>query len=351
MGSDGSVHVIPPLTNSSSGDQRALKLTRRRGIKPFAKLPCRPTNTFAKNAATSLRPSIPCPKPLRICPKEICARKKWGRGRVKKKISAGAGLLFKGSGFYITDYRSEELQTGGQKGFCRTRARRRRKKAREGRGEARSGKDRIQNGKKMIQKLKRCAGLTLERFAASTLLFSALLFPAVARAQMPLPDSTTTRSSASGQFVVISANAVPPSARPPIAITNAGFIRLEPALLAVSAERIKQTLWRRLGLAPSTPWRGRIFLALHPATSPDENVAIISTRFAGVWNYRVELPDNLSRTRLTRALTGVVLLELANRDNSGDRAPEIPAWLTEGLAHQLLAADTGNDFVARRTKL
>jgi putative FmdB family regulatory protein len=46
-------------------------------------------------------------KPLRICPEDLCARKKWGRGRVKKKISAGTGLLFKGSGFYITDYRSE----------------------------------------------------------------------------------------------------------------------------------------------------------------------------------------------------------------------------------------------------
>jgi putative FmdB family regulatory protein len=45
--------------------------------------------------------------PLRICLKETCARKPWGRGRVKRKISAGGGLLFKGSGFYITDYRSE----------------------------------------------------------------------------------------------------------------------------------------------------------------------------------------------------------------------------------------------------
>ena len=45
--------------------------------------------------------------PLQICPRESCPRKKWGRGRVKRKISAGAGLLFKGSGFYITDYRSE----------------------------------------------------------------------------------------------------------------------------------------------------------------------------------------------------------------------------------------------------
>jgi putative FmdB family regulatory protein len=46
-------------------------------------------------------------KPLLTCPEEFCPRKKWGRGRVKKKIGAGAGLLFKGSGFYITDYRSE----------------------------------------------------------------------------------------------------------------------------------------------------------------------------------------------------------------------------------------------------
>src|SRR6516164_9019303 len=45
--------------------------------------------------------------PLQVCPENLCPRKKWGRGRVKRKISAGAGLLFKGSGFYITDYRSE----------------------------------------------------------------------------------------------------------------------------------------------------------------------------------------------------------------------------------------------------
>ena len=45
--------------------------------------------------------------PLTQCPKEQCARKKWGRGQVTRKISAGGGLLFKGSGFYGTDYRSE----------------------------------------------------------------------------------------------------------------------------------------------------------------------------------------------------------------------------------------------------
>ena len=38
---------------------------------------------------------------LTSCPREECD------GAVKRLISAGGGLLFKGSGFYITDYRSE----------------------------------------------------------------------------------------------------------------------------------------------------------------------------------------------------------------------------------------------------
>jgi putative FmdB family regulatory protein len=54
-------------------------------------------------------------KPLKNCSKELCAQKKWGRGRVKKKISGGAGLLFKGSGFYITDYRSQKYKDAAKK--------------------------------------------------------------------------------------------------------------------------------------------------------------------------------------------------------------------------------------------
>ena len=34
---------------------------------------------------------------------------------MKRKISAGAGLLFKGSGFYITDYRSEGYKQAAKK--------------------------------------------------------------------------------------------------------------------------------------------------------------------------------------------------------------------------------------------
>ena len=52
---------------------------------------------------------------LDTCSKDTCGRKKWGKGQVKKKISAGGGLLFKGSGFYITDYRSEGYKQSARK--------------------------------------------------------------------------------------------------------------------------------------------------------------------------------------------------------------------------------------------
>jgi putative FmdB family regulatory protein len=52
---------------------------------------------------------------LATCPKELCGRKKWGKGKVKRVIGAGAGLIFKGSGFYITDYRSESYKEAAKK--------------------------------------------------------------------------------------------------------------------------------------------------------------------------------------------------------------------------------------------
>jgi putative FmdB family regulatory protein len=52
---------------------------------------------------------------LAVCPKDNCGRKRWGKGKVKRVIGAGAGLLFKGSGFYITDYRSEGYKAAAKK--------------------------------------------------------------------------------------------------------------------------------------------------------------------------------------------------------------------------------------------
>lgn len=53
--------------------------------------------------------------PLPECPKELCRQKKWGHGKVKRLIGTGAGLIFKGSGFYITDYRSDSYREAAKK--------------------------------------------------------------------------------------------------------------------------------------------------------------------------------------------------------------------------------------------
>ena len=44
-------------------------------------------------------------KPVRICPE--CRKRK-----VRRLIGAGAGVIFKGSGFYQTDYRSDSYRKG-----------------------------------------------------------------------------------------------------------------------------------------------------------------------------------------------------------------------------------------------
>lgn len=51
---------------------------------------------------------------LTTCPKDACAQKTWGKGSVKRMLGTGAGLIFKGSGFYITDYRSESYKAAAK---------------------------------------------------------------------------------------------------------------------------------------------------------------------------------------------------------------------------------------------
>jgi len=46
---------------------------------------------------------------LTACPQPECP------GPVKRKISLGSGFIFKGSGFYITDYRSDSYKAAAKK--------------------------------------------------------------------------------------------------------------------------------------------------------------------------------------------------------------------------------------------
>ncbi len=49
------------------------------------------------------------------CPESLCRQAEWGHGEVKRQLGTGAGLIFKGSGFYITDYRSDSYKEAAKK--------------------------------------------------------------------------------------------------------------------------------------------------------------------------------------------------------------------------------------------
>ena len=156
-----------------------------------------------------------------------------------------------------------------------------------------------------------------------------------------VPAGAVRARSASGQFTIC---ALPPAPQSWIGNveTNGDFAHLAPTLLPVSCERIKQILWRTLG--ETGPWRGRVFVVLTPARSTDDVVTIISEQFRDGWQYRVELPDFIQRSRFVRSLVQVLLLELANRDASQHSA-EIPAWLLEGLAQEILVSNSKDEII------
>jgi len=52
--------------------------------------------------------------PLATCLKDVCPKKPWGKGKVKRAVGAGGGLIFKGTGFYITDYRSDKYKAAAK---------------------------------------------------------------------------------------------------------------------------------------------------------------------------------------------------------------------------------------------
>src|SRR5947199_8160406 len=54
-------------------------------------------------------------EPFRECPKHLCRLAKWGHGKVKRLPGTGAGIIFKGSGFYTTYYRRNSYKEAAKK--------------------------------------------------------------------------------------------------------------------------------------------------------------------------------------------------------------------------------------------
>jgi len=114
--------------------------------------------------------------------------------------------------------------------------------------------------------------------------------------------------------------------------TNETHLRLEPALLLVTCERVRQRLSQELAGLP--PYRDRVHLTIIPARSRAEPVTLLADRNPGGWKYRLALPEVVERQSLLETLVGVMLLEVANQ-SAGEVSTDLPAWLVAGLAGRL----------------
>jgi hypothetical protein len=202
-----------------------------------------------------------------------------------------------------------------------------------------------------VELTKRFNAATRQRFSGLFFFVYVLFFCAFpSRGQDAFVHQSSVQSL-SGQFVIGPAPQFSWLRRRDDLTTNADLIRLEPALLAISAERFKDSLWRQIGLSPRSSWRGKIFVAVHAARSLDEEVTIAAIPFLNVWNYRVDFPDLILRNRFARSLATVLLLEIANRNAPvNGRSAEIPAWLADGLAQQTLVDSGGKIILSSPTK-
>ena len=165
-------------------------------------------------------------------------------------------------------------------------------------------------------------------------LAGALAVLASAHAQWKPPTAMTVIGSASGQFFVsarssyISPHSIDLGAAP-------NMVTLEPALMAVSCERIKQELLHELNVRDQ--WHGKIFVILRPAFTTNDQVRIIPQKLGANWDCGVEMPDVVDRDRFVGTIVRACLLEMANR-NEGYRSAEIPEWLAQGFTRQLIGS-------------
>lgn len=143
------------------------------------------------------------------------------------------------------------------------------------------------------------------------------------------PVNVTSRSR---QFVV---RGMRPTTRLPSGVSNTNVTRVDPALLAVTCERIKDELQNELGWGER--WRGKIFIEVHPLRFDNEPVSVTSALSPEGWNYYVQMPDEIDPARLVRTIVSVLLTEFSNRGTSSPRSAELPPWLAVGLAAHLRA--------------
>ena len=150
-------------------------------------------------------------------------------------------------------------------------------------------------------------------------------FAAFAAAPAPTPIIIT---SVSKQFVVRGV----PQRSLLAASAKEDDVYLDPSVLAVTCERVKQTLARELGWGDR--WRGTIYVNIRPLQPGNNMPSLRPYLTTEGWLYRIDVPDEIDRTALLETIVEALLLEFANRAAT-DESVELPPWLVEGLTEYL----------------
>jgi hypothetical protein len=139
----------------------------------------------------------------------------------------------------------------------------------------------------------------------------------------------TIHSQGTGQFIAHGAR--PQISGEPLSPRQDGptILRLDPPLLVLTCERIKQALLREL--ACPDQWRGQIEMNIQFTPYRDPPIVIRSAVYADGWRGYIDIPDEIEASKLVRIVVQALLLEMANR-HPGEGLTDIPLWLTEGLA-------------------
>lgn len=148
----------------------------------------------------------------------------------------------------------------------------------------------------------------------------------------PLPK---IYSSASRQFFVIGHPPGAPKGAPPLSQIRADHLQMDPSVLAMACERVKQELYLMLLL--DDEWMSTISVIIEGRAPPEQPISITAIAGSRGLNYRIVLPGQIPKQRLIRTIVRALLLEIINRKTSGTRVNEVPLWLQEGLAAHLFA--------------
>jgi hypothetical protein len=164
------------------------------------------------------------------------------------------------------------------------------------------------------------------------ILVAALLPLVVARGGTPA--MTPVATSHTGRFVVTMPTSATPTPQARAANAAVGLVELDPNLVAVSCERVKDAFNRALGVTGAGG--RRIHVTITPAAPVGAMPRLVSTRYRDGWQHQLTLPTPLDEAAFVRALVNALLLQLV--DHAGAASPaEIPQWLVAGLSREVQA--------------